>query len=392
MNHPDSSSISVQDVGERKNVQVSDSEGLNTALENAEPGHIIRLEDGTYSGDFILTKSGEADNPIVVRAKNRGKAVFNASLFIMNGHHSIIKGMIFDNGQVTVQGNHNRVSQNVFKNGKPGGNDARLNSAVRVEGSNNRVDHNEVANWQRRGLRVVPNKENSNQGKPKDNRIDHNYLHDFSRVGNDKSNAGDALQIGSNAKHTMIDTATIMDHNLVERAEADGELLSVKSSGSIIRFNTFRDSDATVQIRHGTNNKLIGNTVSNMKAMSVYGDDNEVIGNDLQNAALIINSGDITQSQLANGNRKGHPAAKNTYVAGNKVVGSFIGVGTPIPRGTRYTDVMARNTRLVDNEGQVKFGEHSDTENPTTLRGSIPQAVEVTQNNVGPDGNLGWDV
>ena len=137
----------------------------------------------------------------------------------MRGDHGIVRGMTFDNGQVTVQGNHNRVTRNVFKNGEPGGNNATLNSAVLVEGSDNRIDHNEVAHWHRRGLRVVPNKENSNQGNPKDNGIDHNYLHDFSRGGDTNSNAGEALQIGSGPKHTGINTKTTIEYNLVERAK-----------------------------------------------------------------------------------------------------------------------------------------------------------------------------
>jgi hypothetical protein len=41
-------------------VRVSGAAALRNALANAKPGDMIVLADGTYSGDFTLTKSGTA--------------------------------------------------------------------------------------------------------------------------------------------------------------------------------------------------------------------------------------------------------------------------------------------------------------------------------------------
>jgi hypothetical protein len=46
---------------------VSDAASLNSALNNAQPGDVITLGDGVYSGNFAISASGTAENPIVIR-------------------------------------------------------------------------------------------------------------------------------------------------------------------------------------------------------------------------------------------------------------------------------------------------------------------------------------
>ncbi len=45
-------------------VTVSDADGLTGALDQASPGDVIRLEDGTYQGNFVATRSGTPFAPI----------------------------------------------------------------------------------------------------------------------------------------------------------------------------------------------------------------------------------------------------------------------------------------------------------------------------------------
>jgi hypothetical protein len=44
--------------------EVSDAKGLQEALSAAQPGDVISLADGTYSGKFVASASGTADKPI----------------------------------------------------------------------------------------------------------------------------------------------------------------------------------------------------------------------------------------------------------------------------------------------------------------------------------------
>jgi hypothetical protein len=48
-------------------VNVTDASSLSAALAAAQPGDVITLADGTYSGQFSFTPSGAAGNPIVIR-------------------------------------------------------------------------------------------------------------------------------------------------------------------------------------------------------------------------------------------------------------------------------------------------------------------------------------
>jgi len=53
-------------------VQVNDVNGLRLALNNAQPGDIIQLADGVYSpGTLSITRSGTAQNPIVIRGTSQ---------------------------------------------------------------------------------------------------------------------------------------------------------------------------------------------------------------------------------------------------------------------------------------------------------------------------------
>ncbi|HEY0139088.1 MAG TPA: hypothetical protein VGB85_33605, partial [Nannocystis sp.] len=55
------------DPGQAKTVMVSDAAGLSAALAAAAPGDVISLADGTYSGQFSISASGTAADPIVIR-------------------------------------------------------------------------------------------------------------------------------------------------------------------------------------------------------------------------------------------------------------------------------------------------------------------------------------
>src|SRR3954447_21268185 len=49
-----------------RTIEVSAEDELSDALANAEPGDLIKLENGTYSGPFDVALPGTADHPIVV--------------------------------------------------------------------------------------------------------------------------------------------------------------------------------------------------------------------------------------------------------------------------------------------------------------------------------------
>jgi MYXO-CTERM domain-containing protein len=58
-------------------VSVADAVALQTALDGAQPGHVILLADGVYAGNFALNASGTSDNPIVIRGTSRDGTILD---------------------------------------------------------------------------------------------------------------------------------------------------------------------------------------------------------------------------------------------------------------------------------------------------------------------------
>jgi len=244
------SSVDLCVVGTKTSTTVTSANALQSALSQAGPGTTIVVKGGNYSGDFTLSKSGNAAKPITIRAD--GNVTFANSVFTLKGSYAVLTGVTFDNGMVTVQGNYNRVTRNTFKNGKRGGNTSKLHSAVHTEGAAqyNRIDHNEVLKWQRWAIRNTRVKSGT-----KGNRFDHNYLHNMKGTW---GNSGEAFQVGTGPGAHSFTPATIIEYNLVDGHELESEVLSLKAMGNTIRGNTFMNAlKGSVTTRVSSNNKLI---------------------------------------------------------------------------------------------------------------------------------------
>ena len=52
---------------------------------------------------------------------------------------------------------------------------------------------------------------------------------------------------------------TLIEYNLFERCNGEGEIISVKSNGNLLRRNTFRDCRGALVLRHGDDNVVSEN-------------------------------------------------------------------------------------------------------------------------------------
>jgi hypothetical protein len=78
-------------------VPVSNDAQLTSALTNAVPGHVIELAAGTYRGPFTLSRSGTADNPILLHGSSSDQVFIDATGanygLTVSGSHVYVEGI-----------------------------------------------------------------------------------------------------------------------------------------------------------------------------------------------------------------------------------------------------------------------------------------------------------
>ena len=72
---------------------------FKTAIQHAAPGDTITIQNGTYSNwdQVEITQSGQAGQPITIRAESPGNVVFsgNHHAFIITGDFIVLDGLTF---------------------------------------------------------------------------------------------------------------------------------------------------------------------------------------------------------------------------------------------------------------------------------------------------------
>jgi poly(beta-D-mannuronate) lyase len=113
-------------------------------------------------------------------------------------------------------------------------------------------------------------------------RIDHNHFRDIRRR---HQNGGEAVQIGSNPmKYGRMRADAVVEYNRFERADGDGEVISNKSSGNIIRNNTFLGCGGGLWLRGGEQVIVADNLfLGGAAGIVAYGHGHRITGNVIRN-------------------------------------------------------------------------------------------------------------
>jgi poly(beta-D-mannuronate) lyase len=166
--------------------------------------------------------------------------------------------------------NHCRLTRCNFK---PSGHGSGAGFVMLNGNSNfNRVDHNEFGPNTVDGVHYVwplGNRQNqptlsratwANGGGPfnpnmaRDTLVDHNYFRDMA------SGTAECIVLGGlGMTGDYQDLRTIVEYNLFTNCDGDPELVSIKSSGNIVRYNTVRTSSGGFVSRAGNRNQFYGN-------------------------------------------------------------------------------------------------------------------------------------
>jgi hypothetical protein len=332
--------------GGRRDVSAANASALSSALSAALCGDNINLSAGTYSGNYSLSVSCDADEPIIIK----GAASFATTLsgrLTMTGARNTVTGILFSgaNSGVTISGTNNHVLANKFT--------AWKNIAVRPEGevtpgTQGEIAYNEFyapADWDAdAGCGVVE----TGDGCQSQSRfgirmgtsssfssvhtlawVHHNYFHDIRDKpnANFRSGQSDAVEIGeSGYAWTEVNSCAwhfednlIYDHRQVGEAAVD-----VKCSGTIFRRNTLTNSPNTrFDFRLGSGSTFESNYNDTGGGDTVHGGNQKLYCN-YANGPVKLKSGDILYTTVASPHT-GHPNVHNAHLAKNRFLTVNVG-------------------------------------------------------------------
>ncbi|QZT38938.1 hypothetical protein K5X82_08580 [Halosquirtibacter xylanolyticus] len=303
-------------------IDVSTVAEVNNAVMTLSSGQTLSLAPGEYKDlQLVVTNSGTADNPIVIKSSLIGQAAITGNCKVeLKGEHIILEGFLFRDGArlngewsshgpglIAIYGSHNRVTQCVIDNF----NDvtsAYLTTSLAADGSVPqycRIDHcsfmNKTTNDQVVNLNNTAKKSTvGDPGIPMYHRLDHCYFYNpFKKSGN----AGGGVRIGYWRKDYG---RCLVDSNLFVAQNSEPEIITSKSMENVIYGNTFNNCEGTMNFRHGDHQVMIHNFFISYDSSKdcggafIWGSGHLIAGNYFQlaktmksrgYAALYLNSG-----------------------------------------------------------------------------------------------------
>ncbi|WP_204787457.1 chondroitinase-B domain-containing protein [Paenibacillus oryzisoli] len=338
-------------------VSVSNSTQLVQAINAAAPGTVIELENGNYATFSINGKHGDASNSIVIKAKNKGMAVFNAGpIKFTNSSYITIQDMTFvmdstASNWIRITGcNHMRITNNYFHS-PSSATDATKSSWVYIDGwssHHNQVDHNLMENKKDRGKFILfDGNRDTVAGTYEITQYDVVEYNIFRNTLPRQENESEGIRLGVTDLVHLNAYATIQ-YNIFDHVDSDPEYVSVKSGGNVIRYNYFIESLGEVSLRSGNGSSVYGNMfIGNGRevlpsnpdsrtlgtgGVRVYGQNHKVYNNYFQgltgtewDATIALTTGDndnLTQPIPSNN----HYIAKNIMIANNTLVDNKSGI------------------------------------------------------------------
>ncbi len=269
-------------------VVVSSVADLQKSIDDAKPGDIILLKNGVYTttADIVINKAGSKDAPITIAAENTGGAEINGSggiSLVSPASYIVIRGFIFKHAASKAKSaagtSFCRWMNNVFET--PG-----AGEYLTIAGSDHEIGYNTFQNKTSMG-RILAIRGSGSQIAQR-LWIHHNYFLNFPDQGG--ANGAETLQFGLSG-FSLSTSNSIVEYNLFEKCAGENELISVKASGVILRYNTIRDCPAQFTLRHGNFNQVYGNYFFNTPGLRIFGDDHLIYSNYFENCSMGINIG-----------------------------------------------------------------------------------------------------
>lgn len=290
---------------------VRTAEEARGALAELDAGDLVVFEDGRYDlGSVKLGRQGTEEKPIVIRAKNVGKAalVGKTAFVFEKAAYVTLEGFEIAPTDVTpidIRGSHHiRITRCTIHVEQRGTNKTQMkyvyirgSSDGKVNSHHNRVDHCVLEDKRVLGAVVaIGGLDAPTFASSQHDRIDHNL---FRRIGPRVPNGLEAIRAGL-AEMSLSSGFSVIENNVFEGCDGDPEIISVKNCDSVVRGNTFRRCQGGVCLRHGNRNVIEGNFFfgeggKDTRGVRMYGDDHRIVNNyfeGLSGPAVEVDAGD----------------------------------------------------------------------------------------------------
>lgn len=346
-----------------KAITVSSLADLQIAINDARPGDIIFLKNGVYTmtAEILINRAGTKSQPITIAAQNQGAVEITGSSgfnLVSPAAYIIITGFKFTHAasKARLGGGTSfcQWTRNIFET--PGTGDY-----LTVAGSDHKIDYNTFQNKDSLGKFIAVKGTGSQIAERL--WIHHNYFKTHKNQGN--RNGAEALQFGLSG-FSLSSSNSIVEYNLFEDCAGENELISVKASKVIVRYNTIRNCPAQFTLRHGNFNQVYGNYFINTPGLRIFGDDHIIHSNHFENCSIAINIG--------NG-------------------GAEVADGAPLTSHDRPDRVLIAFNTLVNNKTNIVQSPRNKGLGSTyvTVANNIVQGGGPAASIVGPNKNSVWE-
>lgn len=344
-----------------REIPAANPEELEHAIQEAAPGDVIVMADGTWPDVKIkFFSQGTAEQPVTLRAQTPGRVILSGqSSLAIGGEYLVADGLLFrdgfiDSGHVIAfragsdkHARHCRLTNTAIIDYNIPDNQGKSSNWVSLFGQNNRVDHCYFRGKNTKSplLTVWLN------GEPNNHQIDNNYFGAIPLLG---ENGGETMRVGD-SKTSMQNSRTIVERNYFEDCDGEVEIISNKSCENIYRHNTFFRNAGTLTLRHGNRclvegNYFFGAGKANAGGVRIIGEEHRVLNNyfaDLTGEKFFSAIGFM--ACLENSALSGYFQIKKAVVAFNTVVhcknSIFIGIGF----GSRDRKLPPEDSTIANN-------------------------------------------
>jgi len=246
------------------NYQVASSSDLDNLRGTLAPGDTVFMESGQWNDQVLVFEAeGTASQPIVLAVKEKNAVILTGLSYLkLSGKHLVVDGLRFENGYTTGSAviefrkssselaTYCRLTNTSIINYNPSNKDTDY-KWVSVYGDHNRVDHCHFEGKEHSGTTLVV----WLNGEPNYTQIDHNYFDNRPDLG---YNGGETIRIGTST-NSMQESRAVVEYNLFEECDGEIEIISNKSCFNVYRYNTFRDNNGCLTLRHGNDCEVYGN-------------------------------------------------------------------------------------------------------------------------------------